>query len=154
MLATYSRLKGLSTRLPALHAVNLIIALPTVLSTALPVLLSYVVFLLPALNSATALSYFCMLFNLLRISLKSSRSHRRRLHAQGAVTETKVVPVGTIGTHASYRVATAGTSTASVAAGAERSFRAAGTNVIHTLPQTLQPGTDDLLVQPPVLDRH
>jgi hypothetical protein len=113
LLATYSRLKGLSTSVPALHAVNLIIALPTVLSIALPVLISYVVFLLPALKSAVALSYFCMLAKLLRSSYKSSRSHRlSSFHAPGTVIDYKVVPVGTIVTHASHRVATAGTSTA------------------------------------------
>ncbi len=86
VLITYSRLKGTSASLPALHAVNLIIAVPVVLSLLFPFLLSYVVFVIPALNACISLSYLCMLCDLLRISVVNSLRNRK------GRTMRKIVP--------------------------------------------------------------
>jgi hypothetical protein len=95
-LNTYSRLKGFSVHLPALHAVNLIIAVPVVLSLLFPFLLSYVVFVLPALNVCISLSYLFMLSDLLRISVVNSLRNR-----EGRKMRNKIVPDSKIATQVS-----------------------------------------------------
>jgi hypothetical protein len=104
VMMTYSRLKGFSAHLPALHAVNLIIAVPVVLSLLVPILLSYVVFVLPALNACVSLSYLLMLSNLLRISVMSSLQNRKR---QTRRLSRKIVPDSKIATHAATHVSSA-----------------------------------------------
>lgn len=100
---TYARVKDYSVQLPVFYVVGLIICAPVLLSVAMPIVLSYMIFVVPALYSAVSLSHFVVLAHLLRVSLSSSRELRR--DQESTVCKRKIVPVSVSGTNVSSTAA-------------------------------------------------
>ncbi len=103
MLVTYAELKEFSGQGSAFQAVNMIVGLPFLLSIAFPIVLSYMVFVIPVLYSAISLSHFIVLCHLIYLSVLRSREIRSA-HSK-SVTSIKIVPVGTSDTNALSKAA-------------------------------------------------
>ncbi len=103
MRVTYAEVKDYSVQMPGFLVVVIISSAPVLLSTAMPIVLSYMAFVLPVMFSAISLSHFVVLAHLLSVSFSSSRELRR--DREKTVTKRKIVPVGTSGTNASSSAA-------------------------------------------------
>ena len=95
MRVTYAEVKDYSVHAPGFFVVVFISSAPVLLSAAMPIVLSYMAFVIPVMFSAISLSHFVILAHLLRVSYSSSRElHRDR---EKTVIK-KIVPVGTSST--------------------------------------------------------